>query len=108
METSSTLAFAARARQSSGAHGVNTLEHQPARIAAIEGHWENIPGQPSPRILFGWPDMKAEKRHFAIEVPLLGSLILWLVAFWAGGVTIMGLVVELIRLSMAAAGMKTH
>ncbi|MCP3716365.1 cytochrome ubiquinol oxidase subunit I [Paraburkholderia sp. CNPSo 3281] len=58
------------------AHGLNTLEHQPAKIAAIEGHWENIPGQPSPLILFGWPDMKAEQTRFAVEVPVLGSLIL--------------------------------
>ena len=58
------------------AHGLNTLEHQPAKIAAIEGHWENVPGEPSPLILFGWPDMKAEKTHFAIEIPVLGSLIL--------------------------------
>lgn len=27
-------------------HGLNTLEHQPAKIAAIEGHWENPPGKP--------------------------------------------------------------
>ncbi len=58
------------------AHGLNTLEHQPAKIAAIEGHWENVPGEPSPLVLIGWPDMKAEKTHFAIEVPVLGSLIL--------------------------------
>lgn len=58
------------------AHGLNTLEHQPAKIAAIEGHWENIPGQPSPLILFGLPDMKAERTRYAIEVPVLGSIIL--------------------------------
>jgi cytochrome d ubiquinol oxidase subunit I len=58
------------------AHGLNTLEHQPAKIAAIEGHWENVPGEPSPLILVGWPDMKAEKTHYAIEIPILGSLIL--------------------------------
>lgn len=58
------------------AHGLNTLEHQPAKIAAIEGHWENVPGEPSPLVLIGWPDMKAEKTHFAIEVPVLGSIIL--------------------------------
>lgn len=57
-------------------HGLNTLEHQPAKIAAIEGHWDNVPGEPSPLILFGWPDMQAEKNHFAVEVPYLGSLIL--------------------------------
>lgn len=58
------------------AHGLNTLEHQPAKIAAIEGHWENLPGQPSPLILFGWPDMNAERTRFAVEVPVLGSIIL--------------------------------
>lgn len=58
------------------AHGLNTLEHQPVKIAAIEGHWENKPGEPSPLILFGWPDMQAEKTHFALEIPVLGSLIL--------------------------------
>ena len=35
------------------AHGLNTLEHQPAKIAAIEGHWGNIPGESVPLILFG-------------------------------------------------------
>ncbi|CAD6555303.1 cytochrome ubiquinol oxidase subunit I [Paraburkholderia metrosideri] len=58
------------------AHGLNTLEYQPAKIAAIEGHWENIPGQPTPLILVGWPDMKAEVTRFAIEIPVLGSVIL--------------------------------
>ncbi|ADQ84602.1 cytochrome ubiquinol oxidase subunit I [Methylovorus sp. MP688] len=57
-------------------HGLNTLEHQPAKIAAIEGHWENKPGEATPLILFGWPDMAAEKTHFALEIPHLGSLIL--------------------------------
>jgi cytochrome d ubiquinol oxidase subunit I len=58
------------------AHGLNTLEHQPAKIAAIEGHWENHGDGPSPLVLFGWPDMQAEKTRFAVEVPYLGSLIL--------------------------------
>ena len=57
-------------------HGLNTLKHQPAKIAAIEGHWENIGDEPTPLILFGWPDMKAEKTKFAVEIPYLGSLIL--------------------------------
>jgi len=57
-------------------HGLNTLKHQPAKIAAIEGHWENVGNEPTPLILFGWPDMKAEKTRFAVEVPYLGSLIL--------------------------------
>lgn len=58
------------------AHGLNTLEHQPAKIAAIEGHWENNNSEPSPLILFGWPDMQAEQTKYALEVPYLGSLIL--------------------------------
>jgi cytochrome bd ubiquinol oxidase subunit I len=58
------------------AHGLNTLEHQPAKIAAIEGHWENTPGKSVPLILFGLPDMAAQTTRYAIEVPYLGSLIL--------------------------------
>ncbi len=59
------------------AHGLNTLEHQPAKIAAIEGHWENDPNATSlPLIAFGIPDMKAEETKYAIEIPFLGSLIL--------------------------------
>ena len=58
------------------AHGLNTLEHEPAKIAAIEGHWENVGNDPTPLILFGIPDMKAEKTRFAVEIPYLGSLIL--------------------------------
>lgn len=57
-------------------HGLNTLEHQPAKVAAMEGHWENEPGKGVPLILFGWPDMSAETTRFAIEIPRLGSLIL--------------------------------
>ncbi|MEJ0093537.1 MAG: cytochrome ubiquinol oxidase subunit I [Methylocella sp.] len=57
-------------------HGLNTLEFQPAKIAAIEGHWENKPGENVPLILFGWPDMKTETTRFAVQVPDLGSLIL--------------------------------
>lgn len=58
------------------AHGLNTLEHQPAKIAAIEGHWENPPGEATPLILFGIPDMEQERTKYALEVPYLGSLIL--------------------------------
>ncbi|EKN4694064.1 cytochrome ubiquinol oxidase subunit I [Yersinia ruckeri] len=58
------------------AHGLNTLEYQPAKIAAIEGHWENHPGEATPLVLFGWPDMEQEKNHYALEIPYLGSLIL--------------------------------
>ena len=55
-------------------HGLNTLEHQPAKIAAMEGHFDTQKG--APLILFGWPDMTAEETRFAIEIPKLGSLIL--------------------------------
>ncbi|HIE5563737.1 TPA: cytochrome ubiquinol oxidase subunit I [Enterobacter kobei] len=58
------------------AHGLNTLEHQPAKIAAIEGHWENKPGEATPLVLFGLPDMDAEETKYKIEIPYLGSIIL--------------------------------
>jgi cytochrome d ubiquinol oxidase subunit I len=55
-------------------HGLNTLEHQPAKIAAIEGHFETQAG--APFLLFGWPDMAAEETRYAVGIPKLGSLIL--------------------------------
>ncbi len=55
-------------------HGLNTLEHQPAKIAAMEGHFETQTG--APLILFGLPDMEAEETRYAVEIPRLGSLIL--------------------------------
>lgn len=58
------------------AHGLNTLKHQPAKIAAIEGHWDNSEGGPTPLVLVGWPDMEREETRFKIEIPVLGSLIL--------------------------------
>lgn len=57
-------------------HGLNTLKHQPAKIAAIEGHWENKGNEGTPLIVFGWPDMEREETRFAVEIPRLGSLIL--------------------------------
>lgn len=57
-------------------HGLNTLKHQPAKIAAMEGHWRNEPGAGVPLILFGVPDMQAEETRYAIEIPRLGSVIL--------------------------------
>ncbi|MFZ0728811.1 MAG: cytochrome ubiquinol oxidase subunit I [Methylovirgula sp.] len=57
-------------------HGLNTLKYQPAKIAAIEGHWRNTPGQGVPLILFGWPDMKDAKTLDEVDIPHLGSLIL--------------------------------
>ena len=57
-------------------HGLNTLKYQPAKIAAIEAHWENKPGEAVPLTLIGWPDMKEERTRFAVDIPHLGSLIL--------------------------------
>jgi cytochrome bd ubiquinol oxidase subunit I len=58
------------------AHGLNTLKYQPAKIAAIEGHWDDLPGESVPLVLFGLPDMHAETTRYAVEVPYIGSLIL--------------------------------
>jgi cytochrome d ubiquinol oxidase subunit I len=55
-------------------HGLNTLEHQPAKVAAMEGHFETRAG--APLILFGVPNMQEERTDYALEIPKLGSLIL--------------------------------
>jgi cytochrome d ubiquinol oxidase subunit I len=55
-------------------HGLNTLEHQPAKIAALEGHYETQSG--APLILFGMPDDEAEVTRYQIAIPKLGSLLL--------------------------------
>jgi cytochrome d ubiquinol oxidase subunit I len=56
-------------------HGLNTLEHQPAKVMAMEGHFESYPNG-APLILLGHPDSKAEKTHVLLESPKLSSLIL--------------------------------
>lgn len=56
------------------AHGLNTREHQPAKIAAIEARWETMKG--APLTLFAIPDEAAEENRHALDIPLLGSLIL--------------------------------
>jgi cytochrome d ubiquinol oxidase subunit I len=56
-------------------HGLNTFEYQPAKVAAIEGHFQTYE-KGAPLILFGVPDMDAKTVHNAVEVPKLGSLIL--------------------------------
>lgn len=55
-------------------HGLNTLKHQPAKIAAMEGHYETQKG--APLYLFGLPDNEAAETKYAIGIPRLGSLIL--------------------------------
>ncbi|MFW2076682.1 cytochrome ubiquinol oxidase subunit I [Acinetobacter sp. ULE_I010] len=57
-------------------HGLNTLKHQPAKLAAIEGHWETNKGEGMPLYLFGIPDMDAEETKYAVGIPNLGSLIM--------------------------------
>lgn len=55
-------------------HGLNTLEHQPAKIAAIEAIWQTE--KSAPLTLFGWPDEESGRTDYAIQVPKLASLIL--------------------------------
>jgi len=57
-------------------HGLNTLEYQPAKVAAMEGHFEPHPEGRAPLILFGIPDSDAETVHYALQIPYLSSLIL--------------------------------
>jgi cytochrome bd ubiquinol oxidase subunit I len=55
-------------------HGLNTFEHQPAKVAAMEGHYDSYEG--APLILFGIPDDEAQETRYAVQIPKLGSLIL--------------------------------
>jgi len=56
-------------------HGLNTLEHQPAKVMAMEGHFDSHPDG-APLILFGLPDQEAGRVDYAVEIPKLSSLIL--------------------------------
>ncbi len=55
-------------------HGLNTLKHQPAKIAAIEAIWETERG--APLTLFAWPNQTERRNDFAIAIPKLASLVL--------------------------------
>jgi cytochrome d ubiquinol oxidase subunit I len=55
-------------------HGLNTLEHQPIKVAAMEAHWDG--SKPGDFHIFAWPDEKAETNRFAISIPRGSSLIL--------------------------------
>ncbi|HSW21366.1 MAG TPA: cytochrome ubiquinol oxidase subunit I, partial [Burkholderiaceae bacterium] len=55
-------------------HGLNTLEHQPQKVAAMEGLWQTTRG--APLLLFAIPDGAARENHFEVAVPKLASLIL--------------------------------
>src|SRR5205807_4516428 len=55
-------------------HGLNTREHQPAKLAAIEANWETRSRMPL--LLFAWPDARAEANRFEVSIPALGSVVL--------------------------------
>ncbi|WP_119353868.1 cytochrome ubiquinol oxidase subunit I [Azohydromonas sediminis] len=55
-------------------HGLNTLEHQPQKVAAMEGVWQTQRG--APLLLFAWPDEAARENRFEIGIPKGASLIL--------------------------------
>ncbi|MBK5264458.1 MAG: cytochrome ubiquinol oxidase subunit I [Alphaproteobacteria bacterium] len=56
-------------------HGLNTLEYQPAKVMAMEGHFQNHP-HGAPLILFGIPNSAERRVDYAIEIPKASSLIL--------------------------------
>jgi cytochrome d ubiquinol oxidase subunit I len=55
-------------------HGLNTAKYQPAKVAAIEGHWDGT--KPGDLILFGWPDVKRAANLFEISIPKAASLLI--------------------------------
>jgi cytochrome d ubiquinol oxidase subunit I len=55
-------------------HGINTLKHQPIKIAAMEAHWDG--SKPGDFHIIAWPDEKAEKNLFELSIPHGASLIL--------------------------------
>jgi cytochrome d ubiquinol oxidase subunit I len=63
-------------------HGLNTLEYQPAKLAAMEGLWET--GQGVPASIIAWPDQAGERNIGEIAIPRLGSL--YLTHSWDGEV----------------------
>ncbi len=56
-------------------HGLNTLEHQPVKVMAMEGHYQSHPDG-APLILFGLPNPAEKRIDYAIEIPKVSSLIL--------------------------------
>lgn len=55
-------------------HGLNTLKHQPIKIAAIEAHWDG--SKPGELVLFAWPDETADMNRFELSIPYGASLVL--------------------------------
>jgi len=61
-------------------HGLNSARYQPAKIAAIEAHWDGT--KPAPLVLFAWPSAEQERNLGEISIPRLGS---WLITHdWDG------------------------
>lgn len=56
-------------------HGLNTYEHQPTKIAAMEGHFKSYP-EGAPFIILGIPDQEAGEMKYALEIPNVSSLLL--------------------------------
>ena len=56
-------------------HGLNTFEHQPVKVMAMEGHYESHP-QGAPFYLIGWPNDERQVLEYAVGIPRLGSMIL--------------------------------
>jgi cytochrome d ubiquinol oxidase subunit I len=63
-------------------HGGNTYQHQPAKVAAMEGHFETERGAAA--VLFGWPDAASGTTRYAVQIPNLASL--YLTHDWNGEV----------------------
>ena len=58
-------------------HGLNALEHQPTKVAALEAHWESAPeGEGMPLVVFAIPNERAERNDFEFAIPRAGSIIL--------------------------------
>ncbi|MFN3656476.1 MAG: cytochrome ubiquinol oxidase subunit I [Pseudolabrys sp.] len=55
-------------------HGLNTLEHQPIKVAAMEAHWDG--SKPADFHIFAWPDEENEANRFELSIPKGASLIL--------------------------------
>ena len=55
-------------------HGLNTRDHQPVKLAAMEGLWETTEG--APLVLFAWPDSETESNRYTVEIPRLASLVI--------------------------------
>ncbi|HRN88375.1 cytochrome ubiquinol oxidase subunit I [Hyphomicrobium sp.] len=55
-------------------HGLNTAKHQPAKVAAMEAHWDS--SKPAPLVLFALPSDKDETNHYEISIPNVASYII--------------------------------